>query len=444
MKAHRTDPQGMLRHYIRTLFQNEGMKAGLSLALIVILGLTQGVGLVMLVPFLGLIGLGGGENPTGISAHIGHMFDRIGVPLNLESILCLYMGIVTIHACLTRSREVLNTKIIQGFTQSLRNRVYHALCRAEWLSFLHTKASDVSHVLTSDLQRVGFATQQFLQLTGTIIIALAHIVVSLMISVPMTLFALVCGGGFLLALRPLNRRAQEVGRAFRGAMNDLYSAVAEHLGGMKIAKSFSLEEAHEKNFRRITNDATDMMVRFTRVNAGTRMAYDIGAAAALAAFFWIAVEMAAAPAASLLLIVFLFARLLPRFSTIQQCVQHIANALPSFEAVLSMEKRFEAAEEPAPAGAAARVALNREIRLSQVAFRYARNSEIWALRHVNAVIPARKITAIVGPSGAGKSTLADLILGLVSPEQGTVSIDGRSLNGGLLHPWRRSVGYVPP
>ena len=297
MKPRRNDRQGILTHYLKTLMRYAGIRAWVSLALIVFLGLSQGVGLVMLIPFLGLIGLGGAGDPDGISAHIGHMFDRLGVPMNLVSILCLYMGIVALHA----------------------------VCRAEWLSFLHTKASDVSQVLTSDLQRVGFATQQFLQLTGTIIIALVHIVVSLMISIPMTLFALACGGGFLLALRPLNRRAQEVGRAFRGAMNDLYSAVAEHLGGMKIAKSFSLEEAHEKNFRRITNDVTDMMVRFTQVNAGTRMTYEIGAAAALAAFFWIAVEMVKMPAASLLLIVFLFARLLPRFSTIQQCYRESGN-----------------------------------------------------------------------------------------------------------------------
>ena len=52
------------------------------------------------------------------------------------------------------------------------------------------------------------------------------------------------------------------------------------------------------------------------------------------------------------------------------------------------------------------------------------------------------MTAIVGPSGAGKSTMADLILGLLSPEQGEVRIDDRPLAGERLHRWRRSVGYV--
>ena len=244
-------------------------------------------------------------------------------------------------------------------------------------------------------------------------------------------------------LRPFNRRSNTFGRRLRGSMNDMYSAVTEHLGGMKIAKSFSLEEAHEENFQNITDDVTGQMVRFTRVNAATRMYYEIGAAAALAAFFFVAVTVGHMPAADLLIIVFLFARLLPRFSTIQQGVQRIANALPSFEAALEMEKRFEEMKEPLPLGVISPLRLDREIGLSNVSFRYDKNSEIWALRDVNVIIPAMGMTAVVGPSGAGKSTLADLILGLLSPERGQVTIDGKALTGSLLHRWRRSVGYVP-
>jgi ATP-binding cassette subfamily C protein len=433
----------ILTHYIKTLFQYAGIRAWISLGLMVFLGLTQGVGLLMLIPFLRLIGLGSGEDPGGLATYIGNAFAWAGLPLSMPSILCVYVGIVAAHAMVTRYREVLNTKIIYGFTQVLRNSLYQAFCRTEWLCFLRTRGSDVTHVLTSDLQRVGFATQQLLQLAGTIIIAGVHIVVALIISVPMTLFALACGGGFLLVLRPFNRQSNTFGRRLRGSMNDMYSAVTEHLGGMKIAKSYSLEDQHEQNFRNITNGVTDQMVRFTRVNAATRMYYEVGAAAALAAFFFVAVEMAHMPAANLLLIVFLFARLLPRFSMIQQCVQRIANALPSFEAALEMEKRFEEMKEPLSITTVSPLKLNREILLSSVSFRYDKNSEIWALRDVDLVIPARGTTAIVGPSGAGKSTMADLILGLLSPEQGTISINGKPLTGELLHRWRRSVGYVP-
>ncbi len=80
--------------------------------------------------------------------------------------------------------------------------------------------------------------------------------------------------------------------------------------------------------------------------------------------------------------------------------------------------------------------------MSNVSIRYNKTRHAWALRGVDLMIPARTMTAIMGPSGAGKSTMADLILGLLSPDQGTVKIDGKPLSGDFLHRWRRSVGYV--
>jgi len=58
-------------------------------------------------------------------------------------------------------------------------------------------------------------------------------------------------------------------------------------------------------------------------------------------------------------------------------------------------------------------------------------------------IPVGQITAIVGPSGAGKTSIADLIVGLVSPQSGNVSLDDVPLQDIDLRAWRQSVGYMP-
>jgi ABC-type bacteriocin/lantibiotic exporter with double-glycine peptidase domain len=57
-------------------------------------------------------------------------------------------------------------------------------------------------------------------------------------------------------------------------------------------------------------------------------------------------------------------------------------------------------------------------------------------------IRAGSIVAIVGPSGAGKSTLTDLILGLLTPKSGSVSISGYEPSKAIAK-WPGQIAYVP-
>jgi ATP-binding cassette subfamily C protein len=53
------------------------------------------------------------------------------------------------------------------------------------------------------------------------------------------------------------------------------------------------------------------------------------------------------------------------------------------------------------------------------------------------------IIEIVGPSGAGKSTLADVVLLLLTPQRGSLRVDGATLGDDDRDAWRASIGYVP-
>ena len=65
------------------------------------------------------------------------------------------------------------------------------------------------------------------------------------------------------------------------------------------------------------------------------------------------------------------------------------------------------------------------------------------LSNVNLRIPAGSTLAVVGPTGSGKTTLAALVARLWEAPEGTVLIDGRSIQDWPLEALRRSIGYVP-
>ena len=82
-----------------------------------------------------------------------------------------------------------------------------------------------------------------------------------------------------------------------------------------------------------------------------------------------------------------------------------------------------------------------EIQLDCVSFRY-ENAENEALRDISLRIPFGESVGIIGGSGAGKSTLVDIILGLLTPSNGSVLVDGRDIRT-QMRGWQDQIGYVP-
>ena len=65
-----------------------------------------------------------------------------------------------------------------------------------------------------------------------------------------------------------------------------------------------------------------------------------------------------------------------------------------------------------------------------------------ALHPTTLNIPAGKSTALIGPSGCGKSTLLRLIMGILSPTQGSVTVGGKVVSPENILEIRRKMGYV--
>jgi ABC-type multidrug transport system fused ATPase/permease subunit len=81
------------------------------------------------------------------------------------------------------------------------------------------------------------------------------------------------------------------------------------------------------------------------------------------------------------------------------------------------------------------------VRLEGVSFTYP-GSRAPVLTDLSLAIGAGECIGLMGASGAGKSTLVDLLLGLLAPGAGRITVDGQDI-AGRLREWQAAVGYVP-
>ena len=84
--------------------------------------------------------------------------------------------------------------------------------------------------------------------------------------------------------------------------------------------------------------------------------------------------------------------------------------------------------------------LKNKIEFKNVSFSYQDNDNL-VVKNISLDIPANSFTSIVGPSGAGKSTILDIVLGLLTPKQGEITIDESPLSSILEH-YQQNISYV--
>ncbi|MCB0409759.1 MAG: ABC transporter ATP-binding protein, partial [Flavobacteriales bacterium] len=80
------------------------------------------------------------------------------------------------------------------------------------------------------------------------------------------------------------------------------------------------------------------------------------------------------------------------------------------------------------------------IRFENVSFAYEEDKEV--LTNINIEAPSGSVTALVGSSGSGKSTIAGLVSSFLTPESGTITIDGQYLSKVTLNSYRKHLGVV--
>lgn len=138
-------------------------------------------------------------------------------------------------------------------------------------------------------------------------------------------------------------------------------------------------------------------------------------------------------------------RMLPSINRITNAFNNIMYGKPFIEAMyneLQKQEYYEESQTKDDCINKESVGSNNEdIELANISYRYPMSDD-YVLDNINMCIRGNKSTAIIGESGAGKSTLADVLLGILKPDRGTIMYHNVNIYDSLKW-WHKNIGYIP-
>lgn len=407
----------------------------------VFISLTEGIGLLLLVPLLQLVGLDVQQGALGqIAGFIASVFSYIGVEPTLAVVLIIYVVIISLNALVSRLQMLKASEIEYEFAAHIRKGLFAAITHSNWLFFMSKRSSDFAHALTYEIERITTGTGFFISLIASSIVLAVYIIFALGISGIITGLIFLIGIVLLLLLKRRTQSAGESGEELSDTSKDVYSSTLKQMDGMKTIKSFGMGDKNIELFNREADYVSESYMGAIKSYADVRFLFDVGSVVVLSLIVFILIEIMAIPTAELLILLFLFVRMIPRFSMIQLSYQYFINMLPAFRTVVDLENQCKKAAEPKLSGN--NIEFNEKIVFKDVNFSYGEKNKSFSLPYLNLTIEAGKTTAIAGLSGAGKSTIADMVMGLITPSSGSIIVDDLPLKYENLPGWRNQIGYV--
>ena len=439
---------GQFFHYASSFFAYAGRRAYVAFGLVFTGALVEGIGLLMLLPFLELFA---GTGQSDFSTRIVGALHDIGVA-SLEGQLLLALGAFAVvfiaRNMLLWRRDTYVAALSAGFVDQWRGRLFAALAGAPWATVTRLQRTDVEHAILADVARLSVGTDRILRGSVSLIMLAIQIGIAFWLSPALTglVLALMLAAGLLLA--PLIGRARRLGEFVTGTGRSVHAVLGQFLSGLRLAKAHNAEALYVDRFNQNVAALRRHSLKFTSDVAFSRALFLSASGIVACVAIVLGIFVFQTPIPRLVIVLLIMVRLTAPFMALVQAAQSFANMLPAYRSLRDLEAKLSGGPVPPQNHRPDTVttAVDRQpakVELDRVCFRHP-GQQRNILDDVSLSIRPGAFVALAGPSGAGKTTLIDIVTGLYQPSSGTAKLDDVPVSGpGADDRWRRDLAYVP-
>ena len=403
------------------------------------------MGVSLILPFVQLV-----MDTDGTDNALFQWFGRL-VGAESQRELLIWLGLLLIAVYLIKNTYLLFAKYVQlrfvfNNRLELSGRLMRNYMKKPYPFHLEKNSSEILRSVTSDVNNLYELVMDVIDLVSNLLIIAMLAVYLLYTDVVITLVVAALLGlcsYFYFAI--MRKRTVDYGKQNQIYNGKMIQAVNQALGGIKEIKVLARENyfvrAYEENGRYYASSLKKS--QFYR-NAPKYLIETVCVCGVLATIL-VRLQMGAdvqelVPQLS----VFAMAafRLLPSVNQVNNLLNGILFLKPSIDRIYEdLQEAGAKKNERPPERDYRRLPAADAVRFEHVTFRYP-GTEKEILSDLSVELPLKKSIGLVGSSGAGKTTFMDLLLGLLSPDQGRICYGDSDIRD-YPDAWGHKLGYIP-
>jgi len=327
---------------------------------------------------------------------------------------------------------------------SIGKRLIEAYLSQPYSWFLTRHSADLGRTILSEVnQIIGLGFQPFITLIVNSLLTISLLTLLIIFDPKITLIvglsiSLAYVLIFYFVRNYLNRSGKQ--RLFYNQLR--FTLVSDVFGAAKEVKIGGLEQGYVKNFSNSAKIFARSQVSANIISQLPRYLLEtITFGGVILILLYTIAKTGSLNEALPIISLFVFAgyRLMPTIQQIYSSTTQLTYGGPVLNKIYHDIKTFEPLNENQDMSI---LPFNKAITLNNTYYTYP-NSKQTVLKDINLTIPTKSSVGFVGATGSGKTTTADIILGLLEPQKGTLEVDGKVITKLNLRSWQKSIGYVP-
>ena len=402
-----------------------------------LIGFLDGLGLTMFIPLLSIAtNSNAGQESLGNLEFLTKFIKTIGLNITLSSVLGFMILIFILKGSFFYFRIIYFARIRMKMIREIRLSLLQGLSNISYLKFTHTNTGRIQNNMVNNIGKVLTAMTSFFNTFQHLIMLTTYIALAFASNWQFAIMVGIGGACTNFLYRYIGKIIKEFSKKQVFLGNDFNGILIQYIQNYKYLKATNSFKKYEKKLKDILWKNDDYDYKITSIGGITESLREPIIVSIIAIVILLQVEFMKGNFNDILISLLLFYRGLGHLVAVQSNWNNFSASSVGVEEVDELITEFGKNKEPSYQNTIHHI---KDINIQDISLSYG-NTPI--LKDINFNIKDKTSIAFVGESGAGKTSLANIICGLLQPNDGKILVENQSLYESNLSSFKDKVGYI--